>query len=128
MDENDGTPDLATGEAARHRHLEDDLRGLFDRGLAFAMTEVELQKARGAYAAGKIKWVAILGGLALVLAFFSLVALTVGLVIALTPMLGALGATFAVFVGLLIVGLACALIAAGQWKSMIKALSNRGSE
>ena len=128
MDEDDEQPVLAAGEAARHRHLEDDLRGLVDRGMAFARAEIDLQKARGAYAAGRLKWIALLGGLALILLFFSLVALTVGLVIALTPLLGALGATLAVFGGLVIVALICALIAAGQWKAMARALSNRSAE
>ncbi len=124
----DDEPTLAAGEAARHRHLEDDLRGLVDRGLALARAEAELQKARGLYAAGKIKWIALLGGLALVLLFFSLVALTVGLVVALAPLLGALWATLAVFGGLVIVALLSAFIAAGQWKRLTKALSNQVSE
>lgn len=128
MTEEDDEPAQAAGEAARHRHLEDDLRGLVDRGMAFARAEVELQKARGAYAAGRLKWIALLGGLALVLAFFSLVALTVGLVIALAPLFGALGATLAVAGGLVIVSLICALIATGQWKAMARTLSNRGTE
>jgi uncharacterized membrane protein YqjE len=128
MDEDDEQPAVAAGEAARHRHLEDDLRGLVDRGMAFARAEVDLQKARGAYAAGRLKWIALLGGLALVLLFFSLVALTVGLLIALTPMLGSLGATLAVFGGLVIVALICALIVAQQWKAMIRTLSNRDAE
>ncbi|HEX8056828.1 MAG TPA: phage holin family protein [Novosphingobium sp.] len=128
MDEDEDQPAVVAGEAARHRHLEDDLRGLVDRGLAFARAEVELQKARGIYAAGRLKWIALLGGLTLVLLFFSLVALTVGLVIALTPLLGALGATLAVFGGLVIVALICALIVVQQWKSMTRALSNRSAE
>lgn len=116
---------VAEGEAARHRHLDDDLRSLVDRGLALAGAEVELQKARATYAASKAKTIAILGGLALVLAFFALVALTVGLVIALTPMIGALGATLAVFGGLLVIALVCGLAAASHWRRMIRALSNR---
>jgi len=127
MDEDDQQPALATGETARHRHLEDDLRALVDRGLVFAKAEVELQRARGIYATGRIKWIALLGGFSLILAFFSLVALTVGLVIALTPILGALGATLAVFGGLIVFAAICALIVVGQWKRMMKALSNRDS-
>lgn len=128
MNEEDDQPGLVAGEAARHRHFEDDLRGLVDRGLAFLKAEAELQKARGAYAVGKIKWIALLGGLALILAFFALMALTVGLVIALTPLLGAVGATLAVFGGLVIVALLSALIAMGQWKRLTKALSNRDTD
>jgi len=128
MDEDEDQPAVVAGDAARHRHLGDDLHGLVDRGLAFAQAEVELQKARGIYAVGRIKWIALLGGLALVLLFFSLVALTVGMVIALTPLLGALVATLAVFGGLVIVALICALIAARQWKSMLRALSNGSAD
>lgn len=128
MSDEDEQAALAAAEDARHRHLEDDLRGLVDRGLAFAKAEVELQQARAGYAIGKLKWIGILGGLALVLAFFSLVALTVGLVIALTPLIGALGATLAVFAGLLVIAAISALLAVSHWKRMTAALSNRGAE
>jgi hypothetical protein len=117
-------PTFAAGEEARSRHLEDDLRALVDGGLALARTEVALQKARASFAAGKLKWIAVLGVLAALLVFFSLVALTVGLVVALTPVLGALGATFAVFGGLVLVAAVCALLASRQWRRMVTALSN----
>lgn len=125
MIDEDDQPGLAAGQAARHRHLDDDLRALVDRGMAFAKAEAELQKARAGYAAGRLRWIALLGGLALVLAFFALVALTVGLVIALTPLLGALGAAVLVFAGLLVAAAICAAIAAGQWQRLTKALANR---
>lgn len=121
-------PILAAGDEARNRHIEDDVRALADGGYALARAEFELQKARAVYAAGRLKWIALLGGLALVLAFFALVALTVGLVIALTPLLGALGATFAVFGGLVLIGAVCAVVAAGQWRRMTKALANPEGE
>lgn len=126
--DDEGEPVHAAGDEARRRHIEDDVRALVDDGLALARTEFELQKARGVYAAGRLKWIALLGALAAVLAFFALVALTVGLVFALVPTLGAFGATFAVFGGLLVVGLICAWAAAGQWRRMVKALSNPGGE
>ncbi|MEJ5975797.1 phage holin family protein [Novosphingobium sp. PS1R-30] len=125
MSNEEEQPPLAGGEAARHRPLEDDLRTLVDRGLAFAQAEAALQQARAGYAVGRIKWIALLGGLALVLAFFALVALTVGLVFGLTPLIGALGATAVVFAGLLIAAGIVAAIAAGQWRSMVATLSNR---
>lgn len=127
MNDEDEQPPLTGGEAARHRPLEDDLRLLVDRGIAFAKAEAALQQARAGYAAGRIKWIALLGGLALVLAFFALVALTVGLVFGLTPILGALGATAVVFAGLLVAAGIAALIAAGQWRAMVAALSNRSN-
>jgi hypothetical protein len=47
----------------------------------------------------------------------------VGLVVGLTPLIGAIGATFAVTGGLLLIALICALTAAGRWKRMIAALT-----
>lgn len=128
MSENYEEPAVEAGDDAVDRHLEDDLRLLVDHGVAFARAEVDWQKARVGYAAGRIKWIALLGVLALLLLFFSLVALTVGLVIALTPLIGAVAATLAVFGGLLLLALIFATIAAGQWKSMMAALSNRDTE
>jgi hypothetical protein len=127
MDEG-AEPAIAAGDEARHRPLTDDLRALAGDALAYAAAEAELQKARATYAAGKVKWLAVLGLLAVFLLFFSLVALTVGLVIALTPLLGALIATLAVFAGLLLVAAICGLLAAWQWKRLVAALSNRDAE
>ena len=124
MDEELEQPALVAGEEARHRPLEDDLRGLFDSGLALARAELALQQARAGYAAGRLKSIALLGLLALALVFFALVALTVGLVVGLTPLIGAIGATLAVFGGLLIVAALSALLAASRWKRMTVALSN----
>jgi uncharacterized membrane protein YqjE len=128
MDEERDQPAIAAGEQAAHRPLGDDLRGLVDSGLALARAEVELQQARAGYAAGKLKGIALLGLLALTLVFFALVALTVGLVVGLTPLLGAIGATLAVFGGLLLVAAVSALVAASQWKRMTTALANPGAE
>lgn len=114
---------VAVGDEARQRRLEDDLRDLVDHGLALARAEADLQKARGRYAAGRAKWIALLGALSAALAFFALVALTVGMVIALSPLIGAIGATLAVFGTLLLLALICAWTAAGQWKRMLAALS-----
>jgi hypothetical protein len=121
-------PTLEIGEEARQRHLEDDLRALVGEGLVYARAEADLQKARASFAAGSIGSIALFGALALVLAFFSLVALTVGLVIALTPLLTAFGATAAVFGGLLLLGAVCAWLAATRWRRMVAALSNRASD
>jgi hypothetical protein len=123
-----GEPPVSVGEEARQRHLENDLRALAGEGLAYARAEAELQKARAVFAAGRIGSIALFGALAAVLAFFALVALTVGLVIALTPLLTALGATGAVFGGLLVLGGICALVALRRWKGMVAALSNREGE
>jgi hypothetical protein len=121
-------PTVAVGEEARQRYLEQDLRRLVDSGLALAKAETELAKARGLYAAGRIKWIVLLGALAAVLVFFALVALTVGLVVSLAPLIGAIWATLVVTAALLIVALVCGLIALRQWRGMVAALANRGAD
>jgi hypothetical protein len=128
MSDYEDEPAVAVGEAARHRHLDDDLRSLVGDGLAYVQAEAELQKARAIYAVGRIKWIAFLGAFAVVFAFFSLVALTVGLVVGLAPLIGAIWATLAVFAALLGIGAICAAVAVGQWKRMVTALSNPEGE
>ena len=121
-------PTVAVGEEARNRHLDDDLRSLVGGGLAYVQAEAELQKARAVYAVGTVKWIALLAVLAAVLAFFSLMALTVGMVVGLAPLIGAIRATLVVFAALLGIGAICALLAVARWKRMIAALSNPEGE
>jgi hypothetical protein len=120
----DSTPSRTASADASERSLSDDLRQLAEDARALAQAELAFQKSRAAYAGGQAKWIAILGALAAVLVFFALMALTVGLVIALTPTLTAWGATAAVFVGLLIVAGLCALLAAGHWKRLAAMFSD----
>lgn len=124
-----GFAPLAGAEESQHdeafdddRSLGEDVRGLFDDGFAALDAELSYHKARAAYAAQSIKGIAILGILAAVIAFFSLVALTVGLVITLTPLLTALGATAAVVAGYLAVAGILAWLAASRWSKMMIAL------
>jgi hypothetical protein len=128
MSDYEEEPAVAVGEAARHRHLDHDLRSLVGDGFAYVQAEAELQKARAVYAAARIKRIALLGVLAAVLAFFSLVALTVGLVVGLAPLIGAIWATLVVFAALIGIGAICAAVAAAQWKGMVAALSNPEGE
>ena len=114
------------GDAGRLQHamhLDEELRQLAQDGFALAKAELELQQARAAYAISRAKRIAVLAVLAFVLAFFALVALTVGLVVGLTPFLGAIGATLAVSGGLVLVATIAAALAARQCKRMKSALS-----
>ena len=61
--------------------------------------------------------------LAATLIVFALVALTVGLVIGLTPWLGALGATAAVTLGLLGVAAICGWVGKSRWAAMARHLT-----
>lgn len=72
----------------RDRSLVDDVRALAGSARSLAEAELAYQKARAAYAAGEARNLAILGGLAAVLAFFALMALTFGLVLGLSQAIG----------------------------------------
>lgn len=125
----DSTPFLTqTPDEARERSLPEDLRQLADDARALAEAELAYQRTRAAFAGQESKRIALLGVFAAVLVFFSLMALTVGLVIALTPVLTAWGATAAVFGGLLIVAGVFALLALSRWKRMTAMLADEKAE
>jgi hypothetical protein len=120
----DSAPPRNAPADASERSLSDDLRQLADDARVLAQAELAYQKSRAAFAGQEVKRIAILGTLAAVLVFFALMALTLGLVIALTPLLTAWGATAAVFCGLLIVAGLCALLASSRWKRMTAMLAD----
>lgn len=74
---------------------------LVDDGKRYARAEIALCRARALDKARPLKIAAILGGIALVLAFSSIAALLFGLILALAPLTGALGATVIVIGGAL---------------------------
>lgn len=115
---------LATrGEDPRDRSLADDLRQLVDDGRTLAEAEYAYQKSRAAFAGQGIKGVVMFGALAAALVFFALMALTVGLVLALTPLLTAWGAAGASFAGLLLAALICAVVARTRVRRLTRALA-----
>ncbi len=120
-------PEVETGDAAAERSLAQDLRQLVDDGRALAEAELAYQKSRAALAGSHARTIAILAGLAAALMFCALLALTVGLVWSLTPLLTAWGATGAVAGGLLLAGLACAFAAGASWRRMARRLIDRGT-
>ncbi|MEW9853947.1 phage holin family protein [Novosphingobium sp. M1R2S20] len=86
---------------ARERSLNEDLQQLAQDARAYAEAEFQFQKSRAAYTANSAKSIAVLGIAALVVLFFAAIALVVGLVIALAPLLTAWGSTALVTLGLL---------------------------
>ena len=106
------------GGNAGLRPLTDELRQLAVEARALAETEAAYQKSRAAFAGSTIPRVIALAVLAVVLGFFALMALTLGAVLALTPALGAWGATGAVVGTLLLVAVACLAAAVARWKWM----------
>src|SRR5690606_10872014 len=86
--ESPASPNAAASDPA-DRSLADDLRRLSEDARALARAELAYQKSRAAFAGQEAKRIALLGLLAGVLTFFALMALTLGLVLALTPLLTA---------------------------------------
>lgn len=105
---------------------EESVRATFTRlyadGRAYAQAEVERQKLRAGIVGVGVRNAAILGVVALMLLFAAIVALLVGLVIALAPMIGPLWAALTVFGGGLLVAILLLLLAKGQIGHMRKAI------
>lgn len=97
------------------RSLVDDVRSLIDDGRTLIEAELAFQKSRAAYAGNGIKSIALFGALAGVLAVFALFALVVGLLLALTPLVTAWGATAIVVAALGLGAALAARIAARRW-------------
>jgi ABC-type multidrug transport system fused ATPase/permease subunit len=93
---------------ARERSLNEDLHQLAADARAYAEAEFQFQKSRAAYTASASKSIAIYAVAALVLVFFAMMALVVGLVIALAPLLTAWGSM--ALVTLVLLGLAAFLL------------------
>lgn len=105
------------------RSLVDDLRELASDGRTLLEAEIAYQKSRAMLAGSTAKSIAGWLALALALVFFSLMALTVGAVLALVPLLGALGATVVVVLVLLAAAALSARVAIRRWRVMTERIS-----
>lgn len=114
-------PEQLDPPASHERSLTDDLVALLDDGKTYVEAEAQYQKTRAAFALDKGKAGALYGVVAFALLHLALVALVVGSVIALIPVLGAWGAT-ALVVGLLaLAGIGFALAARGRFRRLAEA-------
>lgn len=105
------------------RSLLEDVEALIEDGKTYLETELAFQKTRAAYVAKGAKGIAGLGALAAGLALLALIGLTVGLILALTPLITAWGAT-AVVVGALVLGAwLCVRAALKRWRAISAAAS-----
>jgi len=109
--EGDFAPDAATAPS-----LPEDLRDLAEKARAYAIAELAFQKSRAAYAGAQARSVALLGISAAVLVFFAVMALVVGAVIALAPVIGGWAATGVVTGLLLAIAFALLVTAKARWK------------
>lgn len=105
------------------RSLLDDLRALIEDGRTYLEAELVYQKTRAAFVADRAKAAALFGVAAGVIGFVALIALAVGLIFALTPLLTAWGATALVVVLLAMVALVCVRMAARSWSQIAAALA-----
>jgi uncharacterized membrane protein YqjE len=124
MEVSEAPASLSQGEEARQRSLADDLRELAENARQLADAEIAYQKSRAAYAGGGLVRVAAFGALTAVLVFFALMVLAIGLVLALTPSLGAWGAMAVVFAGLVLLALLSAYFALSRWRRISSALGS----
>lgn len=88
-----------------------DIESLIDDGRILVDAELTFQKTRIAYAGSKGRAAALFGISAAVLLVFSVFALIIGLIIALAPLLTALGATALVVGVLLLTSALCGMAA-----------------
>lgn len=108
-------PDLIATDPAE-RSLVSDVRQLVEDGRTLVEAELAYHKSRAMVAGQAAKGVAGWMSLALALVFFALMALVLGLILALVPRLGPLGATGAVTLGLLLMGALSGWTAVRRWQ------------
>ena len=85
--------------------LLEDFKAFYEDGTTYVQAELAYQKTRARFAGDRLKSAAVFGVGALAFVHLALIAFVVGLVIILTPEIGAVGAT-ALVTGLLLVGAA----------------------
>ena len=108
---------------AAERSLVDDVRELVNDGRTLLEAELAYQKSRAALAGRTAKSMAGWIALALSLVFFALMALVMGLLLILAPLIGAVGATVLVILALLAAAGLSGWVAVRRWQAMSRKLS-----
>jgi hypothetical protein len=107
-----------TADDPAERSLVDDLRQLAGDAREAAQAEVAFQQSRAKVVGASAGGIAARAVVALALVFFALMALVVGLLLALTPVLTAWGATALVVVVLLVGAAILAMSARAGWRRL----------
>ena len=110
------------------RSLLEDVQALIDDGRTYLEAEVAFQKTRVAFIADRAKAAAFFGAVAAAFGFVALIALTVGLIIALRPWLTAWGAAGVVVLMLAILALLAGRAASRRWNALITAIDSDREE
>jgi hypothetical protein len=122
-----GLPVAPEGEAGPPSLLS-DVEALVADGKTYAEAELAFQKTRLLYASDKVKAAAIFTGIAAVFVVMAIVALVLGAVLALTPLIGALGAAAVVFVTLLVCAAVLVVMAKARIADLIAAFEERDEQ
>jgi hypothetical protein len=109
-------------DAAEDRSLIDDVEVLIEDGKTYLEAELNYQKTRALFVGDRAKQVVLFGLVGFVFAWMALIALTVGLVIALTPSLSAWGATAVVAIAWLLIAVVAVSVAGAKWRQIGKSL------
>jgi hypothetical protein len=123
-DPSDDAP-LAEGQGdpeGAQRSLLEDVEALIDDGRTYLEAELAFQRTRAGFVADRARSTMAFGAVAALLAFLALVGLTVGSIIALTPLLTAWGASALVVAVLLAAAALAARAAARKWNSLMGAI------
>lgn len=124
MRDEDTVPDDSDGGASE-RSLLEDVEAAIEDGKTYLEAELTYQRTRAAFAADRFKDAALFAMIGISLSLLALVALTVGLVIALVPLLTAWGAAAAVTLGWLALAAVFLRMATARWRKLIGAFLAR---
>lgn len=108
--------------------LTEDVMALLEDGKTYAEAEVAFQKSRAAFTANRLKGAVAFGLGAFGVLHLALIALTVGLVIALMPLVGPWAATGIVTAALVILGVVFLRLLKGRIDDIRDAFSENGDE
>jgi hypothetical protein len=104
------------------RSLLEDVRALLEDGKTYLEAEITFQRTRAAFVADRVRLAVAYGAVAVMLGLLALIGLTVGLIIALAPLLTAWGAAALVVALLLLGAFLAARAAAKRWNHLMKSI------
>lgn len=110
--------------AAGQRSLFEDFEALIDDARTYFDAELTYQRTRASYVSNRLKKTIAFGVVAAYFAVLATIGLTVGLIIALTPLITAWGATALVVIALLIVSYLLVRRAGKAWSDLTGAMSS----
>lgn len=113
-----------SASAGANRSLVEDFVHLAEDGKVYLEAELQYQKSRAGVVGSGARKAAIFAALAFAFVLLALLAITVGLLLALATLLGVWGAMAAVTVLLLLGGGACALAARSKWRAAMQHLAD----